>query len=56
MLDTAPEHRVRPLLHRLGEVLIQVTSCEQRDEPTLCALRDAIIDFQHHAVAAELSD
>lgn len=55
VLDTAPEHRVRPLLQRLSEVYAQAATCEQRDEPTLCALREAIIDFQRHAVTAELT-
>ncbi|MGH4013398.1 MAG: hypothetical protein ACRDSL_05585 [Pseudonocardiaceae bacterium] len=55
VLDTAPEHRVRPLLQRLGEVHAQAATGEQRDEPTLGALREAIIDFQRHAVVAELT-
>lgn len=29
------QHRIRPLLQRLGEVRAQADACEQRDEPTL---------------------
>lgn len=46
VLDTAPEHRVRPLLQRLGEVLEQAAvACGQRSEPALSTLREAITDF-----------
>lgn len=55
VLDTSPEHRVRPLLQRLGEVYAQAATCEQRDEPTLGCLREAIVDFQRHTVVAELT-
>lgn len=54
VLVTAPEHRVRPLLQRLGEVHTQAAASAQRGEPTLCALRKAITDFQRHAVVADL--
>ncbi|MGQ0773415.1 MAG: hypothetical protein ACT4NY_03200 [Pseudonocardiales bacterium] len=55
VLDTPPEHRVRPLLQRLDEVHAQAVACEQRGEPTLHTLCEAITDFQRHAVVAELN-
>jgi hypothetical protein len=55
VLDTAAEHRVRPLLQRLAEVGTQAMTCEQPDEPALCALREAITDFRRQAVIAELT-
>jgi hypothetical protein len=55
VLDTAAEHRVRPLLQRLAEVSTQAMTCEQHDEPALCALREAITDFRRQAVIAELT-
>jgi transcriptional regulator with XRE-family HTH domain len=54
VLDTAPEHRVRPLLQRLGEVHAQMATCG-RDEPLLRALREAITDFRRHAAVVELN-
>lgn len=55
VLGTAAEHRVRPLLQRLAEVRAQVMTCEQQDEPALCALREAITEFRRHAAVAELA-
>lgn len=55
VLDTAPEHRVRPLLQRLDEVHTQVLTVEQHGEPTLCAMREAITDFRRQAVVTELT-
>ncbi len=55
MLDTAAEHRVRPLLQRLAEVSTQTMTCEQHDEPALCTLREAITHFRRQAVIAELT-
>jgi transcriptional regulator with XRE-family HTH domain len=57
LLDTAPEHRVRPLLQRLGEVHTQLLTCDQHSEPILCTMREAITDFQregHHCQAHDL--
>lgn len=54
VLDTSAEHRVRPLLQRLDEVHTQAAACEQQGEPTLCALREAITDFQRHGIVGEL--
>lgn len=55
VLDTAAEHRVRPLLQRLAEVRTQAMRCEQQNEPALYALREAITDFRRQAVVAELT-
>lgn len=55
VLDTDPEYRVRPLVQRLGEVHMQAAKCKQRDEPMLCAMREAIIVFRTQAVVAELT-
>ncbi|MGH3837949.1 MAG: hypothetical protein ACRDSF_19950, partial [Pseudonocardiaceae bacterium] len=55
VLDTAAEHRVRPLLQRLAEVSTQTMTCEQHDEPALCTLREAITHFRRQAVIAELT-
>jgi hypothetical protein len=52
VLDTGPEYRVRPLMQRLGEVHTQVATCKQRDEPMLCAMREAITVFRKQAVVA----
>jgi hypothetical protein len=55
VLDTAAEHRVRPLLQRLAEVRTQAMTCEQPDEPALRGLCEAITDFRRQAVVAELT-
>jgi transcriptional regulator with XRE-family HTH domain len=55
VLDTAAEHRVRPLLQRLAEVRMQAMTYEKQDEPALRGLREAITDFRRQAVVAELS-
>lgn len=55
VLDTNPEHRVRPLVQRLGEVNTQVATCKQRDEPLSCAMRDAITVFRQQAAVTELT-
>ncbi|MGH3430617.1 MAG: helix-turn-helix domain-containing protein [Pseudonocardiaceae bacterium] len=55
VLDTSPEYRVRPLMQRLGEVHTQVVTCEQRDEPLLCTMREAITVFREQAAVAELT-
>jgi hypothetical protein len=55
VLDTAAEHRVRPLLQRLAEVRTQAMACGPQNEPTLRELREAITDFRRQAVVAELS-
>jgi tetratricopeptide (TPR) repeat protein len=55
VLDTAAEHRVRPLLQRLAEVRRQAMACGPQNEPTLRGLREAITDFRRQAVVAELS-
>lgn len=52
VLDTSPEYRVRPLMQRLGEVHTQAATCKQRDEPTLCAVRDAITAFREQSSIA----
>jgi hypothetical protein len=54
VLDTAVEHRVRPLLQRLAEVRTQAMTCGPQDEPALRGLREAIADFRRQAVIAEL--
>ncbi|MDQ3153272.1 MAG: helix-turn-helix domain-containing protein [Actinomycetota bacterium] len=54
VLETGPEHRVRPLLQRLAEVHTQSLTCEQPGEPILCTMREAITDFRRQAVVAEL--
>lgn len=46
VLDTGPEYRVRPLVQRLGEVRAQAATCNQRDEPLLRAMREAITVFR----------
>jgi hypothetical protein len=46
VLDTGPEYRVRPLMQRLGEVQAQAATCNQRDEPLLRAMREAITVFR----------
>lgn len=54
VLETGPEHRVRPLLQRLGQVHTQTMTCGQRDEPTLRTVREAITEFGRQTVVAEL--
>lgn len=49
VLDTSPEYRVRPLVQHLGEVHTQAATCKQSDEPTLCAMRDAITAFREQS-------
>ncbi len=51
--DTAPEHRVQPLLQRLGEVLSQSSTVRHRGEPTLSTMHEEIIDFRRQAVVAD---
>jgi transcriptional regulator with XRE-family HTH domain len=52
VLDTVPEYRVRPLVQCLGEVHTQAATCNQRDEPLLRAIRDAIVVFRKQAIVA----
>ncbi|MDQ3762076.1 MAG: hypothetical protein M3460_10370 [Actinomycetota bacterium] len=55
VLDTGPEYRVRPLVQRLGEMHSQMAMCDQRDEPTLYAMREATTVFRKQAIVAELT-
>jgi hypothetical protein len=54
VLDTAAEHRVRPLLQRLAEVCTQATTCEPQNQPALRWRCEAITDFRRLAIVAEL--
>lgn len=37
-------------MQRLGEVHTQVATCKQRDEPMLCAMREAITVFRKQSL------
>jgi transcriptional regulator with XRE-family HTH domain len=54
VLQTAPEHRVRPMLQRLTQVQMQAMGHEQRNEPTLTTIGEAIVDFRRQTAVAEL--
>jgi hypothetical protein len=53
VLATAPEHRVRPLLHRLAEV--RKAAAGYAAEPLATQIRDGIREFARHPVVAELT-
>lgn len=53
VLATAPEHRVRPLLHRLAEV--RKASAGYTAEPLATQIGDGIREFARHPVVAELT-
>jgi len=53
VLNTAPEHRVRPLLQRCAEVYLQTSAYP--DEPTIRGMREALTVFRHDTVVQELS-
>lgn len=55
VLETGPEYRVRPLMQRLGEVYTQTATCKQRDEPMLCAMREAITVFREQSAVTWLT-
>lgn len=50
--DTAPEHRVQPLVQRLGDVFTLSLTVGRHGEPALVTMREAITDFRRHAVVA----
>lgn len=47
VLDTAPEHRVRPLLQRVGEISRMTANFERRDPMAVGEIRDAINEFSN---------
>ena len=53
VLNTAPEHRVRPLLQRCAEVYLQTSAYP--DGPTIRGMREALTVFRHDTVVQELS-
>jgi hypothetical protein len=55
VLDTAPEHRVRPLLMRMNEVYTAATASRYAHEPTATRIRSDIRDFQQAAASQELA-
>ncbi|GGS34914.1 hypothetical protein [Actinokineospora fastidiosa] len=53
VMATAPEHRVRPLLHRLAEV--RAATAAFPGEPIAERMREEITEFARHPVIAELT-
>ncbi|MFD9734630.1 hypothetical protein [Umezawaea sp. NPDC059074] len=52
VLDTAPAHRVRPLVHRVVEAGAMATTTA---DPAARRIRDAVADFRRDTVTKELS-
>lgn len=55
VLETAPQHRVRPLLHRVAEVDIIAAQTAKPLDPIARRVRDSITAFQRETVVKELS-
>lgn len=54
VLDTASQHRVQPLLHRVAEVGALVADAE-RPDPIARRIRGAVVDFHRDTVIKELA-
>lgn len=55
VLETAPQHRVRPLLHRVAEVGAHVTGSDHAANPIAGRIRGAVADFHRNTVVRELT-
>ena len=55
VLTTAPEHRVRPLLHRMTEVWTDLAAPPFTAERLAAGMREGIVEFGRHPVVAELT-
>lgn len=54
VLDTAPQHRVRPLLRRMAEAGALVATTDQPTSPIRRRIRDTVTDFHRDTVVKEL--
>jgi hypothetical protein len=55
VLETAPQHRVRPLLHRVAEVDMIAAQTGKPQDPITRRVRGSIAEFQRDSVIKELS-
>lgn len=55
VLETAPQHRVRPLLHRVAEVDTIAAQAAKPLDPAARRVRTSIAEFQRETVIKELS-
>ncbi|WP_090063708.1 hypothetical protein [Lentzea flaviverrucosa] len=55
VLETAPQHRVRPLLHRVAEVDMIAAQTGNPTDPITRRVRSSIAEFQRDSVIKELS-
>ncbi|GAB2865344.1 hypothetical protein [Lentzea nigeriaca] len=55
VLETAPQHRVRPLLHRIAEVDVIAAQTAKPRDPIARRVRGSIAEFQRETVIKELS-
>jgi len=56
VLETAPEHRMRPLLIRMNDVYAAAGAPAHRHEPTATRIREAATAFQREAATNELPE
>ncbi|MGH3625361.1 MAG: hypothetical protein ACRDQ5_26865 [Sciscionella sp.] len=55
VLDTAPEHRVRPLLVRMNDVYTAATTSRHASEPIVARIRSDVLAFQQAATVRDLA-
>jgi hypothetical protein len=54
VLDTAPEHRMRPLLARMNDVYMAAAKPEHRHGPIAKRIRDAATAFQQDTTIKDI--